>query len=155
LINRLQAGASTDSNWHFHVAPLATALAAEIAAQSPCLLVLDDYHLAATPPVDVIVQTLLGQAPALTLAITARTTPNVALPRLRLQNQLTEITAAELRFAPDEVLYFLRQRMQVEVTPALSAELTQRAEGWVGDAACGALAARAGRPGAARVCGGV
>ncbi|HRA68530.1 MAG TPA: LuxR C-terminal-related transcriptional regulator, partial [Caldilinea sp.] len=94
--------------------------------------VLDDFHLAATPPVCAIVQALLDRAPALTLALTTRSTPELALPRLRVRHQLTEVTAADLRFSPDETLRFLRHTMQIDIAADLGAALTQRAEGWVG-----------------------
>lgn len=124
--SRVSSGA--DEGWP----ALIDALTADLAQSIPCLLVLDDFQLAAAAPVCTIVQALLDRAPSLTLAITTRNTPDLALPRLRVRHQLTEVTAADLRFSPDETLRFLRHTMQIDITAELGAALTQRAEGWVG-----------------------
>lgn len=142
LLGRLQANAGVAGDEGSGMTALITGLVADLASRPPCLLVLDDYHLAATSPVNTIVQTLLAQAPTLTLAITSRTVPELALPRLRLRHQLTEVTAVDLRFSLNEALRFLRQTMQIEVAPALGVELAQRAEGWVGALQLAALSLR-------------
>jgi LuxR family maltose regulon positive regulatory protein len=121
---------------------LAAAIAADLNQRAAALLVLDDFHLAATPAVCTITQTLIDRAPALTLVITARTEPDLALPRLRVRNQLTEISAFDLRFSAEETTHFLQQTMQLNVSVTLGAELAQRTEGWAGALQLAALILR-------------
>lgn len=144
MMRRLQAitGAAPANSEHEAVSALAAALAADLNQRAPALLVLDDFHLAATPAVCTITQTLIDRAPALTLVITARTEPDLALPRLRVRNQLTEITALDLRFSADETTHFLQQTMQLDVSTTLGAELAQRTEGWAGALQLAALTLR-------------
>ncbi len=144
MMRRLQTltGAPPASSEHEAATGLAAALAADLNQRAATLLVLDDFHLAATPAVCTITQTLIERAPALTLVITARTEPALALPRLRVRNQLTEITAHDLRFSADETTHFLQQTMQLDVSMTLGAELAQRTEGWAGALQLAALTLR-------------
>jgi len=144
MMRRLQTitGAAPANSEHEAVSGLAAALAADLNQRAPALLVLDDFHLAATPAVCTITQTLIDRAPALTLVITARTEPDLALPRLRVRNQLTEITALDLRFSVDETTHFLQQTMQLDISMTLGAELAQRTEGWAGALQLAALTLR-------------
>ena len=144
MMRRLQTptGAPPANSEHAAASGLAAALAADLNQRAPALLVLDDFHLAATPAVCTITQTLIDRAPTLTLVITARTEPELALPRLRVRNQLTEITALDLRFSADETTHFLRQTMQLDVSMTLGAELAQRTEGWAGALQLAALTLR-------------
>lgn len=144
MMRRLQTltGAPPASSAHEAATGLAAALAADLNQRAATLLVLDDFHLAATPAVCTITQTLIDRAPALTLVITTRTEPDLALPRLRVRNQLTEITALDLRFSADETTHFLRQTMQLDVSTTLGAELAQRTEGWAGALQLAALTLR-------------
>jgi LuxR family maltose regulon positive regulatory protein len=55
----------------------------------------------------------------------------LATSRLRGRGQLTELTAAELRFTPAEATAFLNQVMCLELTREDIVTLEQRTEGWI------------------------
>ncbi len=67
------------------------------------VLVLDNYHVIESPPVDKAISFLLEHLlPQMHLVITAREDPNLPLARLRVRGLLNEIRAADLRFAVAE-----------------------------------------------------
>lgn len=110
-----------------------TALLNEITAISNnFILVLDDYHLTDSRPVDDALTFLIEhQPPQMHLVITTREDPTLPIPRLRARNQLTEIRAADLRFTPAEAAEFLNQVMNLNLTAEEVAALETRTEGWV------------------------
>jgi len=87
---------------------LLTALLNEIVAlPDNFILVLDDYHVIDSPPVDEALTFLLEHLPPhMHLAITTREDPQLPLARLRARGQLTELHAADLRFSPAEAAEF-------------------------------------------------
>ncbi|MFV9507282.1 MAG: LuxR C-terminal-related transcriptional regulator [Oscillochloridaceae bacterium umkhey_bin13] len=99
--------------------------------EEPFVLVLDDYHLVASKPVDELLNRLVERMPpALHLLITTREDPTLPLARLRVRNQLTEIRASDLRFSTTEATEFLNQVMGLRLVAADVAVLEQRTEGW-------------------------
>jgi LuxR family maltose regulon positive regulatory protein len=97
-----------------------------------CVLVLDDYHVIATPLVHEALTFLLDhRPPALHLVITSRADPPLPLSRLRARGQLTELRAADLRFTPEEASAFLNEVMGLNVPPEAVAALEARTEGWI------------------------
>ncbi len=65
------------------------------------LLILDDYHLIDSQPVDQSLAFLVEhQPPHMHLVIATREDPSLPLARLRARGQLTELRAADLRFTP-------------------------------------------------------
>ncbi|MBK8904454.1 MAG: tetratricopeptide repeat protein [Anaerolineaceae bacterium] len=112
---------------------LLTTLLNEIAA-SPVefALVLDDYHVLESPPVDQALTFMLEHLPPqLHLIITTREDPPLLLPRLRVRGLLTELRAADLRFTTAETAVFLQKVTGIELTPADVAALEKRTEGWI------------------------
>lgn len=102
------------------------------ANQSKLLLVLDDYHLAASKPVDAAVAFLIEHLPAqMHLVIATRDEPNLSLARRRLRGQLTEIRQADLRFVLGEAAGFLNQAMNLQLSPPNVGALETRTEGWI------------------------
>ncbi|RPH61275.1 MAG: LuxR family transcriptional regulator, partial [Chloroflexi bacterium] len=102
-------------------------------------LILDDYHSAESPETNAILNFLLENRPAtFHLVLTTRTMPGLNLARLRALDQVTEITAADLRFTEPEVRAFLETSLdpstgsgQVLRLPAEAlASLNQSTEGW-------------------------
>ena len=76
------------------------------------ILVLDDYHVIDSKPVDQTLTFLLEHLPGqLHLVITTREDPHLSLARLRVRGQLIELRAAELRFTSGEAAEFLNQIM--------------------------------------------
>jgi LuxR family maltose regulon positive regulatory protein len=96
------------------VEAILTILLNEIAAfPDDFALVLDDYHVIDSRPIDTALAFLLEHLPRqMHLVITTREDPNLPLARLRSRNQLTELRAADLRFTPTEATEFLNQIME-------------------------------------------
>lgn len=112
---------------------LLTGLLNEIAElPEKVILVLDDYHLLDSPPIDSALAFLLDHLPPqLHLVIASREDPNLPLARLRARNQLTELRVADLRFSPAEAAEFLNRVMGLNLTETDVAALESRTEGWI------------------------
>jgi LuxR family maltose regulon positive regulatory protein len=112
---------------------LLTALLNELAAlPDQVILVLDDYHLIDARPVDEALAFLVEHLPrTVHLVIATREDPPLPLARLRARGQLTELRAADLRFAPDEAAEFLTGAMGLDLAAGDVAALEARTEGWV------------------------
>ncbi len=110
-----------------------TTLLNEIATISDSfILVLDDYHVVDSKPVDQALTFLIEhQPPQMHLVITTREDPHLPLARLRARGQLTELRAADLRFTPAEAAEFLNQVMGLNLSAENIAALETRTEGWI------------------------
>jgi LuxR family transcriptional regulator, maltose regulon positive regulatory protein len=96
------------------------------------ILVLDDYHVIDSKPVDAALTFLLEHLPPqMHLVITTREDPHLPLARLRARGQLTELRAADLRFTPAEAAEFLNQLMGLNLSEDDVAALDKRTEGWI------------------------
>lgn len=96
------------------------------------ILVLDDYHLIDSNPVDQALAFLLEHLPPqMHLVITTREDPQLPLARLRARNQLTELRADDLRFTPAEASEFLNRVMGLNLSTEDIAALETRTEGWI------------------------
>ncbi len=96
------------------------------------VLVLDDYHVIDSKPVDEALTFLLEHLPPqMHLVITTREDPHLPLARLRARGQLTELRAADLRFTPAEAAEFLNQVMGLNLSAEDIAALETRTEGWI------------------------
>jgi LuxR family maltose regulon positive regulatory protein len=113
--------------------PTLAALLDQVAALSdPLVLVLDDYQAIDAPSVDALLAALVRLLPAqLHLVIATRRNPRLSLARLRARGQLTELSAADLRFRPDEAAEFLREVMGLDIEAGDIALLEARTEGWI------------------------
>lgn len=81
------------------IAGIVTALINDLAAGTPLLLVLDDYHRVSNAAVHPILQRLVEHAPpTLHIAIGTREDPPLPLAQLRARGELTEIRQRDLRF---------------------------------------------------------
>ena len=110
-------------------------------AGAPDVLVLDDYHLIASPAIHQAVSFLIDHLPPqLHLIITTREDPPLALSRLRARSQLHELRAAQLRFTSDEVAALLIDMMGLPLTNTEITPLEQRTEGWAAGLQLAALA---------------
>jgi LuxR family maltose regulon positive regulatory protein len=112
---------------------LLTALLNELAAiPDDVALVLDDYHVVNTRPVNDALTFLLERLPPrMHLVITTREDPQLPLARLRARSQLTELCAADLRFTAAEAATFLEEVMGLDLTADDIAALEDRTEGWI------------------------
>jgi len=111
-----------------------TALPAEL------VLVLDDYHhIRAREVHDILRHLLRYLPPALHLVILTRFDPPLHLGRLRVDQQISELRAADLRFGPEETSQFLARRlrhagvdtMTDEMTGDVAETLRARTGGWI------------------------
>jgi len=113
------------------------------------VLVLDDYHMIDSKPVDNILTFLLEHLPPqMQLVIASREDPNLPLARYRVRDQLTELRAADLRFTPAEAAEFLNRRMGLNLSPEDISALEARTEGWIAGLQLAALSMQ-GHPDAA------
>ena len=110
-----------------------TTLLNEIAAiPEHFILVLDDYHVIDSQPIDDALTFLLEHLPPqMHLVITTREDPSLPLARYRARGQLTELRAADLRFTPEEAAEFLNQVMDLNLSAEDIAALETRTEGWI------------------------
>lgn len=96
------------------------------------VVVLDDYHLIDSTPVDDTLTFLLDyQPPQMHLVIVTRSDPDLPLARLRAHGQLTELRAADLRFTSAETAAFLNKVMDLNLSAGDIAALESRTEGWI------------------------
>ena len=111
---------------------LLTALLNDLAALGDVVLVLDDYHVIESPPIDEALTFFVDHLPPqFRLVIASREDPPLPLARLRARGQLTELRAADLRFTPAEAADFLNQVMGLNLSAADIAALETRTEGWI------------------------
>jgi LuxR family transcriptional regulator, maltose regulon positive regulatory protein len=116
--------------------------AGQHAPEAQWIVVLDDYHAIAASAVHEAVTFLLDHLPGqLHLVIATRSDP-LPLARLRSRGQLTEVRAADLRFAPAEAREFLNQVMGLDLTAADVEALEERTEGWIAGLQLAALSLR-------------
>ena len=107
------------------------------------VLVLDDYHVIESKPVDEALTFLVEHLPPqMHLVITTREDPALPIPRLRVRRQLTELRAADLRFTPSEAAEFLNQVMGLDLSAEDLAALEDRTEGWIAGLQLAALSMR-------------
>ncbi|HET7088089.1 MAG TPA: LuxR family transcriptional regulator, partial [Anaerolineae bacterium] len=96
------------------------------------VLVLDDYHVIDSKPVDNALTFLLEHLPPqMHLVIATREDPQLPLARLRARGQLTELRATDLRFTLSEAAEFLNQVMGLNLSAEDIAALEIRTEGWI------------------------
>jgi LuxR family maltose regulon positive regulatory protein len=105
------------------------------------VLVLDDYHLIATPAIHAALAFLLDHLPPhLHVIILTRADPPLSLMRLRSRGDLAELRAADLRFTADEATAFLTVMMGLPLSSDEVTALESRTEGWVAGLQLAALA---------------
>ena len=121
---------------------LVTALINDLAGEEEALLVLDDYHVIGSEQVHQSLAFLTEHRPAgMGVVLASRSDPPLPLPRLRARGQLTEIRAAELRFAPAEAAELLRHAAS-DLPDGSVAALAARTEGWAAGLQLAALSLR-------------
>jgi len=110
-----------------------TALLNEIASlPRDIVLVLDDYHVIDSKPIDFALTYLIEHLPPqMRLVIATREDPDLALARLRAGDQLTELRVTDLRFDTTEAAEFLNQVMHLTLSTDDIAALETRTEGWI------------------------
>ncbi|MBN1922115.1 MAG: tetratricopeptide repeat protein [Anaerolineae bacterium] len=133
----------------FDIAPLGperlTTLLNQMAAlPTPCMLVLDDFHLIHDTTVHEAIAFLLEHLPpTLHLVIATRADPPLPVARLRARGQITELRSGELRFTHTEAAAFLNSATGIALTEDHIATLTRRTEGWAAGLQMASLALQA------------
>lgn len=95
-------------------------------------LVLDDYHAIDSQDIHDIFTYLLNYLPKnVHLVIASRAVPPLSLARLRARDELTELTADDLRFSAEESKDFLSEVMDLTISDNDIKELEIRTEGWI------------------------
>ncbi len=114
-----------------------------ISSPDAFVLVLDDYHVVDSKPVDQALTFLLEHLPPqMHLVITTREDPQLPLARLRARGQMNELRAADLRFTPSEAAGFLNEVMDLDLSAEEVNALEARTEGWVAALQLAALSMR-------------
>ncbi len=97
----------------------------------PFVLVLDDYHVIHTRSIHQSLNYLLQHLPAgMRLVLIARADPPLPLARLRVQDELVELRAADLRFDTEEIEHYLNAVLELGLSPDDLDRLESRTEGW-------------------------
>ena len=95
------------------------------------VLFLDDYHLLTDPEVHKVMSFFIKRAPCnFHLVLTTRSTPDLALTKIRAQNQLLELDELALRFTLDETLEFLDRAGLNQLEMRDVRALHAKTEGW-------------------------
>src|SRR5215216_951840 len=106
-------------------------------------MLLDDYHVIDSESVHRIVTFLLEHLPPnVHLVISSRIDPPLQLSRLRTRNQMSELDAADLSFAPEGAATFLKSLMKLNLSAEDVAALEERTEGWIAGLQLAALSMR-------------
>jgi len=96
------------------------------------LLILEDYHLITTPEIHDQLGFVLDHLPTtLHVVLLTRSDPPLPLARLRVQHQLNELRADDLRFSPAETQMFLQQALPYALPGHAITSVDARTEGWV------------------------
>lgn len=96
------------------------------------VFVLDDYHLVDNKQIHHMTAFLLDHQPQqMHIVIATRSDPPLPLSRLRSQNQMIELRAADLSFTADEASIFFNKTMKLQLTPDEIETLDSRTEGWI------------------------
>lgn len=114
------------------------------------VLVLDDYHVLRQDELRAAVAFFVEHLPPnVHLVIAAREEPLLSLPRLRAQQDVSEIRLSDLRFTQDEARAFLRRSMGLSLTVEAASAIEERTEGWIAGLQMAALSLRRADPNSA------
>ena len=96
------------------------------------VLVLDDFHLLASPQVHELLAYIVdNRPPGMHLVLAGRADPPWPLARLRAAGTLRELRAGDLRFNAEETAALLNDTLGLDLTPEDLSTLAGRTEGWV------------------------
>jgi LuxR family maltose regulon positive regulatory protein len=95
------------------------------------VLVLDDYHLVDASPIHDMIAFLIENLPEpMHIIIATRSDPPLPLARVRSQNLLTELRAADLSFNADETASLFSESLNLQLSTRDIQLLKTRTEGW-------------------------
>jgi LuxR family maltose regulon positive regulatory protein len=95
------------------------------------VLILDNYHALSNPEIHVLITALVEHlSERLHLIIGTRSVPPLPLARWRLNGQLSEIHASDLRFTQIEGRELLQLFLGVQIPADVNEAIAERTEGW-------------------------
>jgi LuxR family maltose regulon positive regulatory protein len=95
------------------------------------VLILDDYHLVDISPIHDMLAFLLENLPEqMHMIIATRADPPLPLARVRSQNLLTELRAADLSFTDDETVDLFSKNLDMQLSARDIQLIETRTEGW-------------------------
>jgi LuxR family maltose regulon positive regulatory protein len=98
----------------------------------PFVLVLDDLHALAAPPIFTLLDHLIERMPPhMRVILATRHEPALALGRLRARRQIAELHLDDLRFTLEETEQLLNEVLHLRLSPVHLRLLQERTEGWV------------------------
>lgn len=107
------------------------AAVAELAADRPFVLFIDDYHLSETGGgAETINALLAARLTNMTIVLASRTRPALAVGRYRANGEMIEVSVADLQFDESETEDFFRLASDVALSSAQSRQLRDHTEGW-------------------------
>ncbi len=110
----------------------------------PLAIILDDYHVVTSTDVHEMVAFLIEHLPAhVTVVLSTRHDPPMALAKWRSKELLLEIRAADLAFQNTESEQLLNEQLQLSLVAEDVHKLQERTEGWVTGLHLAALSLRA------------
>ena len=106
--------------------------AVQVIEQHHLVLVLEDYQVITAAPIHHALSFLLDHLPPeVHLVLATRKDPPLPLARLRGQDALVELRAADLQFTQEETATYLVEVMGLPLSAEQSALLQARTEGWI------------------------
>src|SRR5437868_2717457 len=106
--------------------------AVQVIEQHHLVLVLEDYQVITAASIHHALSFLLDHLPPeVHLVLATRKAPPLPLARLRGQNALVELRAADLQFTQEETATYLVEVMGLPLSAEQSALLQARTEGWI------------------------
>jgi LuxR family maltose regulon positive regulatory protein len=100
--------------------------------ERPIVIVLDDLHTIENAEIHAKLATLVEHLPSnARIVMSTRSDPALPLARLRARGELVEIRVADLRMTGDETSTYLNELMGLALSPADTATLEHRTEGWI------------------------
>jgi len=134
--------ALTRSTPPIHTVVLPRLSSALFARRTPFVLVIDDVHVIRSADTLDCIRAVMRHLPAgSTLVLAGRSTPELPIGRLRLEQRVTELGPVELAMTENEADALLRAA-GVELSPGELSDLFQQTEGWPAGLALAALAVR-------------
>ena len=108
---------------------------------APRVLILDDYHLIQDQSChELFTFWLTHLPPHVHVVLASRIEPPLPLPRLRMRDELLQLSTTELRFTLAEATAFLHQAMALPLSLDDMRALDSRTEGWIAGLQLAALA---------------
>lgn len=98
----------------------------------PVVLVLDDYHFITSDEIRVSMEFFLRRLPEnVHVVLATRMMPSLALSRMRVNSELMEIKADELRFSDCEISAYINGMLGMNMDRKELTELENKTEGWI------------------------